>query len=212
MHAGNPASHPELLDWLARDMAEHDFDLSRLIRGMVLSKTYSRSSRWDGGARPDATLFAVAQVRPLTPQQYAASLKLATTDPQLWDTLDSLDEVSKRARGVASSSRDWARSFAPPSDDFQVSVTESLLLANDPRMEADFLSDASDRLVGRLKQLTKPEEQVAATYAAMFGRRPDDDERTVLVEYLNERKDRPLDAARQMVWSLLTGGEMRFNY
>jgi hypothetical protein len=212
MHAGNPASHPELLEWLARDMAEHDFDLSRLIRGLVLSKTYSRSSRWDNGARPDAALFAVAQVRPLSPQQYAASLKLATTDPQLWDTLPSLDEVSKRARGVASSSRDWARSFAPPGDDFQVSVTESLLLANDPRVEADFLGEGSDRIVGRLKQLKTPDEQVTAAFAAALGRKPDAEERTVLIEYLNERKDRPLEAVRQMVWSLVTGGEMRFNY
>lgn len=212
MHAANPASHPELLEWLARDTAEHGFELPRLIRGLVLSKTYSRSSRWSKGDRPEANLYAVGQVRPLAPQQYAASLKVATTDPEYWDTLDSLDEVSKKARGIAGSSREWARSFAAPSDDFQVSVTESLLLANDPKAEGDFLSDASDRLVARLKVLKTPEEQVLAAYSAICSRKPDAEEQAILVDYLKERKDHPLDAAKQMVWSLLTSGEMRFNY
>ena len=33
MHSENPPSHPELLQWLARDMVEHGYDLRRLIRG-----------------------------------------------------------------------------------------------------------------------------------------------------------------------------------
>ncbi|MCS7045056.1 MAG: DUF1549 and DUF1553 domain-containing protein, partial [Gemmataceae bacterium] len=33
MHAANPASHPELLAWLARDTIAHGYDLRRLVRG-----------------------------------------------------------------------------------------------------------------------------------------------------------------------------------
>src|SRR5262249_25148355 len=44
MHAENAPSHPELLAWLAHDVAEHGYDLKRLTRGIVLSKAYSRSS------------------------------------------------------------------------------------------------------------------------------------------------------------------------
>ena len=84
MHSENRPSHPELLAWLARDLIEHRYDLRRLIRGLVLSRAYARSSRWDGESelRPDPQhLFAVAAVRPLSPMQLATSMWVATTDP-----------------------------------------------------------------------------------------------------------------------------------
>jgi hypothetical protein len=212
MHSGNPASHPELLEWLARDAAEHHFDFARLMRGIVLSQAYARSSRWDGAERPDAALFAVAQVRALTPNQYAASLRIATTDPESWKSLKTPADVMTRAAGLAGSSRGWASSFAPVTDNYQIGVTESLLLANSERMSADFLSDGSDRLVGRMKTLAEPEKQAEVAITTVFGRPAEDEERKLLAAYIVERKDRSLDAAKQVVWSLLTSSEFRFNY
>jgi len=43
--AGERPSHPELLDWLARDFLEHGWDLKRLHRMILLSGTYQQSSR-----------------------------------------------------------------------------------------------------------------------------------------------------------------------
>src|SRR5262249_5539292 len=40
MHSENKPTHPKLLQWLARDTAAHNYDLRRLIRGIVLSQTY----------------------------------------------------------------------------------------------------------------------------------------------------------------------------
>ena len=52
MHSENRSSHPDLLAWLSRDFIAHDYDLSRLIRGLVSSKTYARGGRWDATAPP----------------------------------------------------------------------------------------------------------------------------------------------------------------
>ena len=82
VHSENPASHPELLDWLARDLAEHDYDLKRLARGLVLTNAYARSSRWEGDKLPEERLFAVASVRALAPMQMATSMKIVTADPK----------------------------------------------------------------------------------------------------------------------------------
>ena len=43
--AGERPSHPELLDWLARDFMEHGWNLKRLHRMILLSRTYQQSSR-----------------------------------------------------------------------------------------------------------------------------------------------------------------------
>ncbi|MGE5192842.1 MAG: DUF1549 domain-containing protein [Deltaproteobacteria bacterium] len=71
MHSENKPSHPELLAWLARDAEAHNYDLKRLVRGLVLSRAYGRSSRWEQpGDRPAERHFAVAAVRPHTPMQF----------------------------------------------------------------------------------------------------------------------------------------------
>jgi hypothetical protein len=41
---GERPTHPELLDWLARDFIEHGWDLKRLHRQIVLSATYQQDS------------------------------------------------------------------------------------------------------------------------------------------------------------------------
>ncbi len=48
---GSPPSHPDLLDWLARDFIENDWNLHRLIRHIVLSSTYRQSSLTDPRSR-----------------------------------------------------------------------------------------------------------------------------------------------------------------
>ncbi len=42
---GGLPSHPELLDWLSRDFVDHGWNIKRLCRMIVLSETYSQSSR-----------------------------------------------------------------------------------------------------------------------------------------------------------------------
>lgn len=40
-------THPELLDWLARDFVEHGWDIKRLCRSIILSATYRQDSNCD---------------------------------------------------------------------------------------------------------------------------------------------------------------------
>ena len=42
---GTPPTHPELLDWLARDFVEHGWDAKRTLRMLALSATYRQDSR-----------------------------------------------------------------------------------------------------------------------------------------------------------------------
>jgi hypothetical protein len=212
MHSENPPSHPELLDWLARDTVEHHYDLRRLIRGFVLSKAYARDSRWEKGATPRPSLFAVARVKPLSPMQLAVSLRLAVTDPQSLPATLKADEFDKRLQGIESSAGGYARSFEQPGDDFQVGVSEALLFSNNDRLQKELLADGGDRLLGRLKQLKNPDEVIDTVVRTILSRPPSVEERRLLGDYLKQRADRSAETQRQIVWALLTSTEFRFNY
>ena len=107
MHAKNPPNHPELLDWLTRDLIAHNYDLRRLVRGLVASQTYSRASRWDRGEAPSPDLFAVANLRPLTPMQFGLSALLASNPDALPDGLPAIE----RDRWLEKLEGDAQRSF-----------------------------------------------------------------------------------------------------
>jgi len=213
MHSGNPPSHPELLDWLARDFRQHGYDLPRMIRGIVLSETYARSSRWEESSeRPNADLFAVANVRPLAPEPLGVALRLATTDPEQFPADLKQDEFEKRIEGIEKGGLSLARLFERPGRNFQVSVTEALLFSNDERIERDLLSSGGGRLVNRLVQIEDDEDLVQTAIWTVLSRPPDKEETELLTSYLAERKDRRVEACQQIVWALLTSSEFRFNY
>ncbi len=68
------ASHPELLDWLARELTTHDYDLKHVARLILNSHTYQREARPDTGDRPEQRLFAGPARRRLSAEQIVDSL------------------------------------------------------------------------------------------------------------------------------------------
>jgi len=74
----NPASHPELLDYLAKAFAARDFDVKFLIKAIVLSKTYQLSSAEDETRQTETRLFARMPVKGLTGEQLYESIGVAT--------------------------------------------------------------------------------------------------------------------------------------
>ncbi len=209
VHSENAASHPELLDWLARDVAEHSYYLKRLVRGLVLTNAYARSSRWDGDKLPDDRLFAVASVRPLSPMQLATSLKLATADPQSLPTErkkldDRIDAIEKNAAGLVNL-------FPVITDNFQVGVAEAMLFANNEALQKSLLQGAG-ALTERLKQEPDLAKRAELAVRTVLGRPARQDEVQTLVGYMQRRQDRPAEACQQVVWALLTSAEFRFNH
>ncbi len=215
MHDGNEASHPPLLAWLANDFAQYEYDLRRLIRGIVLSKTYARSSRWDSSdTPPNPQTFARGAVRPLTPSQLAASLLVATkpaaqfptperTRDSRWDRLRQ--EIENQAGG-------WAREFELPGDNFQIAVDEALFFSNNPRVDNDLLRDSAAHLVGQLKAIDDETDLIQQLWIHVLARTPTDTERQLAGDWLaNLAADRD-QAIGGLVWAVLTGAEARFNH
>jgi hypothetical protein len=211
MHAENPPSHPELLAWLARDLQAHKYDLRRLVRGLVTSKAYARGSRYPSAAAPDPRLFAVARLKPLTPQQLAVSLKIAAADPRTFDGLKP-DEFEKKIAGLEESARGFASLMAPPADNEQIGLGEALLFANSDRVAKEFLSDGRGTLLGRAAEAKDAAEAVGLMAKVALGRPATAGEAAAFAAYIGKRADRPAEAHRQVLWALLTCPEFRFNH
>jgi hypothetical protein len=212
MHPENPASHPELLDWLARDFVAHGYDLKRLMRGLVLSKAYARSSRWESGSRPAQSLFAVANIRPLSPAQYAAVLGLANTSPTNFEGELSPEDYDNRIRSAEGVGRGAMEKLEYPGEGFQVSVDEALLLSNNDRVMNDLLKNSRGSLLAEVT--ANPDRRAALSDAIwnVYTRAPEDEELDALDGYLTSRQDRLEESWKQLLWAMLTSSETRFNY
>jgi hypothetical protein len=83
-HFGNPASHPELLDLLANELAAHKFDMKWLLKEIALSRGYQRASAAadeSAAALPPQTYIAALE-KPLSAEQLLAAMLQATGDGQ----------------------------------------------------------------------------------------------------------------------------------
>lgn len=102
---GEPPSHPELLDWLARDLIANGWSVKHLIRRVVTSQTYRQSSR----ARPEVAardpnnlLLHRHNVRPLEAEVLRDALLAisGSLDPQLYGRpIEQPREAITEARG-----------------------------------------------------------------------------------------------------------------
>jgi hypothetical protein len=210
MHSENPASHPDLLAWLARDTAEHGYDLKRLVRGILMSKAYSRSSRYDTEAQPPANLFAIARLKPLTPMQLATSLRIAAADPAQFE--GKPEDVEKKIEQLEATARGFASLIAQPNDNFQIGVGEALLFSNGDRVMKEFLTDGGGTLLGKAKAEKDNKAAVEMLVRSAYGRSPTAEESRAFVAYVEKRADRRDEALRQVLWVLVTSAEFRFNY
>jgi hypothetical protein len=133
---------------------------------------------------------------------------VATTDPA---SLPDDPGTDARIDALEGRARTLATAIARPGEDYQIGASEALLLSNGAPL-ADLLADGPDRLVARLARVEDRRERIDLAVRNILSRPPDDDEVALLDAYLAGREDRPVEACRQLVWSLLTGSEFRFNY
>ncbi|RLT10368.1 MAG: DUF1553 domain-containing protein [Planctomycetota bacterium] len=213
MHSGNVPSHPQLLEWLTADMVSHGYDLRRLIQGIVLSEAYGRSSRWTSGSEPpSASTFALAQTRPLTPRQLAASLHVVIRSAEQWSAIENTEEWMKQRTDLENLANGWVREFEQPGEYFQVAVDEALFFSNNGRVQDELLRDSDDRLLGQLKKIEVQAQAIEMLWLAVLNRVPHPDELAAATAWLDHVPDKKDESRKQLLWALLAGPEFRFNH
>ena len=81
----NPPSNPELMDALAGFLVEHDYDLKRLMRLILTSEAYQRSSLPEPGAEGDARYYSHFLPRRLTAEVLLDAFSAATAVPTTFE-------------------------------------------------------------------------------------------------------------------------------
>jgi hypothetical protein len=210
MHDANPASHPELLLRLGDAFAAQGFDLGYLIRGILNSQTYQRTSRYPSAmTRPPETSYALSNIRPLSPHQLALSLLVAAgyahTEAQT-DAAKLRTKLESQHAGLLAS---LVKDLDSGTEPYQAGVREALFQSNNATFAEMLLKG------GRAAQLSRIADNgllVHEAYWSVLSRPPSDEEEARLREYLDARTDRKSQACEQIVWAVITSSEMRFNH
>lgn len=205
-HAGNPPSHPELLDLLAKEFVTHKYDLKWLLRTLALTQTYQRSSVLpDGVDDLPRDSFLVAHEKRLSAEQLLSSVLEAT---------GVKETVTKDAKAFDAARLKFVKAFAnpvrEPEEEFAPALRGALFLLNDD-LVLGWLAPKSDNLVDRLVKL--PDNQVAdELYVSVLSRRPSAEEKAELMAYLAKRTDRRSAALGQLAWALIASTEFYVNH
>jgi hypothetical protein len=208
----NPATHPALLDALAADFSAHGYDLRRLIRTIVSSRTWQLSSR---GGTDDAAalrLFARAQLKALPAPVFADAVVQVTGVPDVYaghsagtravqlispaTPAPALDVLGRcdRKRTCEGSSRTGG------------GLAQALHLING--------STINDKLRGGLvAQLeSRPNRELIETaYLRALTRRPSEEEFSAWDSVLPHDATRA-DGVADLLWALLNSREFGFNH
>ncbi|MBX3442300.1 MAG: DUF1553 domain-containing protein [Planctomyces sp.] len=200
----NPPSHPELLDELAQAFASSGFDLDLLYRGICLSRAYQRTSRLTDPSQSEARLFARANLKAMSGDQFADSLLLAAgvIEP------DSAAPLTRSQDGTRRRLLDLVAAQGADGEP-QTSVAQTLLLMNGRNLTG-----------GRAPATTQTpdggeataEEAIEQLYLRTLSRRPRADERTLIEDYLAAAPAEGEPPLADILWMLLNSAEFQWNH
>jgi len=218
---GDPGAHPPLLVELAADFAASGYDHRRLVRAIVLSNAYARSSTGGPTVADDPTLperiWARAAVRTLSADQLFRSLLVATgLDRALRDGGFEGAVARRKNRALREYLFVYDDDTMADVDSFSGSVAQALLLLNGEVTNRGTASGrrAGDRglVVGRLfDEVTDRDRRIRRLFATAYARGPSPTELETARAFVEEAGG-SRRAYEDLFYALLTSVEFATNH
>jgi hypothetical protein len=215
VRVSNPASNPELLDYLAQQLTSYKYDFKKLIRDICLSRTYQLSSIPNDTNAGDTLNFARSSVRRIRAEV-------------LLDALSTVTGSTEKLRGLPAGARAVEIADGRTSTYFLTTfgrATRETPCSCEVKMEPN-LSQAlhllngdavNSKVVGGgvVKKLLKagrtPDEITEELYLRTLCRLPTAEEKSRLQSFYTEGKSNEV-VLNDLFWSLLNAKEFVFNH
>jgi hypothetical protein len=214
MRPANPPLAPDVLETLARDFAASSFDLRRLLRALVLTKTYQLSSRSEENDPSRGLHFAQMNIKSFTAEQLYDCIAVATRQetsvvgPAYQAGLLRFSDMTRQG---------FIEQFRAPAGqatDYHAGIPQALTL-----MHGGLIHSATDVATsGLLKSLAAPfltdQQRLDALFLSTLSRYPSDSERELMLQQVTaaatgaERQQ----ALGDILWALLNSAEFTFNH
>ncbi len=216
--SNNPASHPEILDLLAKEFIAHEYDFKFLIRTITATKAYQLTSVRSDASQDNPRQFARMPVRGLTAEQIFDSLAQATGYLQPFDPEQTLNFNQDQAR------QEFLETFETDTGiERQSTILQALALMNgsfasDATSVQEILRTRNDKN-GTLIAIAEapfftPDQRIEALFLTTLSRFPSDTEKTRFLAYLqdHEATDVPARPLADLFWTLLNTTEFLSNH
>ncbi len=222
MRETNPPSHPQILDYLAQEFINSNFDTRHIIRLIASSRLYSLSAEPMPGNENDQQNFARFYARRLI-----AEVLLDAVD-QTCGSRSDFGNMRAGARAVDLPHEGFGSYFMDTFDrPRRVTVCECerspgatlsqvLLLGNSDEIE-NKIASGEGRIARFFNQAMLMDDPAAAImplvedlFLAAFARYPTEQERQTAIDYIVNAEDKK-SAAEDVLWTLLNSREFSFN-
>jgi hypothetical protein len=218
LRATNPASIPELLDALAQDFAQHNFDVKHVMRTIMNSRSYQLSPTATPGNEVDRNnvYFTHYAVKRLTAEQLADALDFATGTREKYPGLPlgtraiQLPDTNIRSFLMDVFGRPPRQITCECERTAQPNIAQALHLLN-----GDTLNKKITATGGRIEVLFKNKRPVPAVieelYLTTLSRPPRPEEASKAEVWITSAPT-PKDGAQDLLWVLLNSREFLFNH
>ncbi len=204
----NPPINPALLDALTEDFLKHKYDVRHLMRQIVTSATYQRSSVPTASNRHDEQNFSHAIPRRIPAEALLDSLIQATGVPENFGGAPSGFRAAQLPDGNVTS--EFLRLFGKPQRmdacecerDNSSNMLQALHFINGKSILGR-VQNPSGRPALLLRQKLSDPQLVTELYLWSLARRPNDRELKVGLEFLKGYGDKRTEAAQDFMWALL---------
>jgi len=212
----NPPSNPELLDALAADFIDSGFDRKHLLRVILNSRAYQRSSQTGSADAENADHFSRTQVRMLSAEQLLDALSDVTEVPEQFNDLPLGTPATQLP--IPDTENSFLVAFGQPVRKTVCScergtdsnLTQALELFNGDVVSRK-LSSQQNRLHRLVAAGVLDEDIVREIYLATLCRPPSSEEARLHAAHLSATADR-LQALQDVCWAVLNTQEFVFQH